>query len=726
MKTGKTFILFFTLLLFAFVTNAQEYVTGLSINEQVAKVYSKKQTENNKKCGCSGVKQKSSLQLPFFDDFTYSKVVPDNNKWVDDYVYINQGFPFRSVNHGVATLDVLDNKGKVYEDANWVKFTADYLTSVPIRTDSVFSPAPKKLDISDSLYFSFFYQPQGRGDEPEAWDSLILQFAYRTGDTVFDYMDSIDVLVDYYTDFYNRDTIFPGDTLWAPPGCNPNVFTISYTYMFPGQIVTVPCDSVFIPETKWKTVWETEGMSLMDFQKKYKTNFRQVLIPLDTSIFFYDAFQFRFLNYASIANDVIPGWKSNCDQWNIDYVYLNYDRTINDTTYTDVSFTDRAPSFLKRYSIMPYKQYIADAFNSIAEYFKVYFSNKDSVKRDFKYFYKAERVGENSGYTSDVSDISVDPYFQYDFRDTLPPWQLDTAACVNNCYEYFVAQYFDLDYGIDSLSYNITHYIKFSDNNGTEHLDSIIYHQGFYNYFAYDDGIPELGYGLEPSGAECAYQFAVTDPDTLKGVQIYFNRTLGNANEVYFNLRVWRDNNGAPGQVAYTEENVKVKWNSDAIYGYYYYKLSEPVPVSGIFYVGWEQIQNGSLNVGFDANNDKYDKIFYTLDNTWHNSNFHGALMIRPVVGFDGFVGTKELINDKFRKLNIYPNPASDYFKFDKNLISQNINNKIIVYNMLGAEVLKQPLKTNKINISHLNNGLYIIKVEKDGYNYTSRLLINR
>ena len=36
-------------------------------------------------------------------------------------------------------------------------------------------------------------------------------------------------------------------------------------------------------------------------------------------------------------------------------------------------------------------------------------------------------------------------------------------------------------------------------------VDSTIYHQGFYNYYAYDDGTPEMGYGLEPAGAQLGY-----------------------------------------------------------------------------------------------------------------------------------------------------------------------------------------------------------------------------
>ncbi len=727
MKTTEKILFVFVFLFSASFLHAQEYLTGLGLNEQVADKW-KNAESHPEKCGCGSENQKASMSLPFFDDFTGSKVYPDKNKWADRDAFVNQSFPFRSVNHGVATLDALNNKGAVYEEANWVTFVADHLTANPIRTDSVFSPSETALSVEDSLYLSFFYQPQGRGDEPEPWDSLLLQFSYRTGDTIFDHMDSIEVQVDYYLQYYNKDTIFPGDTLWAPPGCNPNVYSISYEQLVTGQWVMVPCDSVMVPETKWRTVWSTPGMSLLAFQKKYKTNFRQVLVPLDDTIYFFDAFQFRFVNLASIANDIVPEWKSNCDQWNVDYVYLNKDRSSQDTTYAQVGFTDNSGSFLKRYRSMPYRQYRADAFNSIAPQFKIYYANLDSVTHEADYYYQVKRLGPvNGGYEYGDNTFSLQPYYQLNFGDTLPPWQLDTMICQQNCSMVSVGQYFDLDYNVDSMSYSITHYLSSTAADGTPIKDSLKYHLGFYNYFAYDDGVPELGYGIEPAGAECAYRFSTNTADTLQAVQIYFNRTLGNANEVYFKLKIWRDNNGKPGEVAYEEDNVKVAWNNSRIYGFHYYALQEPVVVSGKFYVGWEQYQNGSLNVGFDANSDARENIFYTVDGEWHVSAYHGALMMRPVVGYKGYVGLREQEDTKSRSMVVYPNPANQYFNFPEELISSDTeNDRLTVYNLMGVPVITRNLTSNRINIARLTPGIYIVQIIKQGKSYTSRLVIRK
>ena len=64
---------------------------------------------------------------------------------------------------------------------------------------------------------------------------------------------------------------------------------------------------------------------------------------------------------------------------------------------------------------------------------------------------------------------------------------------------------------------------------------------------------------------------------------------------------VWDDNNGIPGNVIYTKEEVMVE-QGNAINGFYTYTIPEGVMVNGIFYVGWKQRSETFLNAGFDVN----------------------------------------------------------------------------------------------------------------------------
>ncbi len=117
--------------------------------------------------------QKALLTLPFIDDFSQQWVYPDTNLWEDFNVYINSSFADNPKSYGVATFDGLKPNGKPY---NFIDPTAhgiaDYLTSKPIDLSGT----------SDSVYLSFYYQPQGNGNPPENKDSLILEFK-MPGDT---------------------------------------------------------------------------------------------------------------------------------------------------------------------------------------------------------------------------------------------------------------------------------------------------------------------------------------------------------------------------------------------------------------------------------------------------------------------------------------------------------------------------------------------------------------
>ena len=75
-----------------------------------------------------------------------------------------------------------------------------------------------------------------------------------------------------------------------------------------------------------------------------------------------------------------------------------------------------------------------------------------------------------------------------------------------------------MNYLHDSASYEIKHYV-YDSTCVPPLMDSMVYRQGFYNYYAYDDGTPEMGYGVVPSGAAFAVRFELSDYDTISGVQ---------------------------------------------------------------------------------------------------------------------------------------------------------------------------------------------------------------
>ena len=584
------------------------------------------------------VREQQALTIPFFDDFSNSKVYPDSTKWMDRSAFVNPGFPLNPVTRNAATLDVLDAQGCVYPHAISNPFIAEYLTSMPIRLDSVFEPDSRALTPADSLYFSFFYQPQGNGNPPESQDSLVLEFGLPTE-----------------------------------------------------------------ADTNWFHIWSAPGQTLSQFLAENDSNyFKQVMIPITDEKFFTSNFLFRFYNYASIVNQSQPSSRGNEDNWNIDVVYLNYGRNINDKSYPKVCFTGPTPSFLKRYQSMPYKHYRANPTASIAEEYELQVSNLDNQAHTMKHRYIVEQVNGNQAYT---------------YPSTYPI--MLGAQSFNYHKTAFVSQLFSMDYDRDSTSYIIRHYISDSTYNPPM-VDSMIYKQGFYNYFAYDDGIPELGYGVESSaGGAFAVQFELSEMDTLRGVQILFNHTLRDANNKYFDIVVWKDNNGKPGDEVFRLSGRRPEWE-DQIYHFVYYPFHQRIRLNGVFYVGIEQQSSGLINVGFDASIDNSRYNFFNVTGSWQPSSKPGSIMIRPVVGASYFIGVDDnQINDP---ITVYPIPAISTLHIG----GVNHGNSIAMYDITGRKVLEEAF-TEELSIRHLPNGLYLMNIiTAEGKVISKKIMVNR
>ena len=148
------------LFLFAGDVFSQGFIeTGLFSNPEVEARYAE---------GPWKLKNSDTLELPFLDDFSKTYVYPDSTLWADNYVFVNNDFGLNPPTIGVATFDMLDEKGRIYEDASSSGFYADTLTSFPINTD---------YPGDTTIILSFWYQPKGvANNAPEAGDSLLLQF----------------------------------------------------------------------------------------------------------------------------------------------------------------------------------------------------------------------------------------------------------------------------------------------------------------------------------------------------------------------------------------------------------------------------------------------------------------------------------------------------------------------------------------------------------------------
>ncbi len=106
-------------------------------------------------------------------------IVPPEDReivWTTNSAFLNYSMGEEPPTIGIATLDGLDSTGFPYvmPGPSDVYGPADELTSAPIWLKT--RPGGGTYNNGDSLYLSFYYQPQGVGNRPEPEDSLIVEF----------------------------------------------------------------------------------------------------------------------------------------------------------------------------------------------------------------------------------------------------------------------------------------------------------------------------------------------------------------------------------------------------------------------------------------------------------------------------------------------------------------------------------------------------------------------
>lgn len=468
--------------------------------------------------------------------------------------------------------------------------------------------------------------------------------------------------------------------------------------------------------TLWESIWKMDGIPLDSFRAIYDTSFIQVMIPITNADYFMPNFKFRFYNYAHIPSADKPSWRSGMySHWNLDYLILDANRTYSDTSYNDMAIQTVQNTLLIDYYSMPWNQFIASSTNMM-EYGKgVRFKNMDdSAKNVNQYFFITDLWTKMEVFVPDPNPNSTNIGSQVQ-KMFYPNY--DTFSFTSTAPQYPEFQ----------VTYSVFTNTAPPDIIRTN--DTMSFYQKFYNYFSYDDGVPEAGYGLSVANGRLAYQFKINTPDTLQSIEMYFNQTLGNSNQQYFYLTIWDDNNGVPGNVIYEKSGKRPEFESD-LFRYHTYVLEYPLAISGNIYIGWRQTTKDNLNIGFDFSNDQSSKIFYNVTGEWLNSGYKGSIMMRPILGSElhAHVGIKEenkkqIIEDFI----IYPNPSNGVFYLYNKNSSHLSQAQINVFDLAGRKVYSDKYAP-QLNLKSLHTGVYvlqIIDIDKQ-LNIQRKIIINR
>jgi hypothetical protein len=549
--------------------------------------------------------------------------------------------------------------------------------------------------------------------DPSKWsdDFVFINNTYTTdqittGVATFDALDNTGRLYEAASGFvFEADflTSQPIDLELAPS----DSIRLSFFYQ-PGGLADVPevNDSLvlqfFSPsEAEWYSVWKKEGGAYHGF--------RPVIMRIDDPRYLQKGFRFRFISHASLSSNLSePSMAGNCDQWNIDYVLLDKYRDDGDTLFQDVALRHPHRSLLSGHEAMPWKQFLKVSLNEMAPAIPVSYRNNDAIIRNVTRNFEIVDLYQNSvAFSFSAGAANVDPQTNVDYN----------AALIYTFSTSFT----------DSALFMIKSWL-ITDNFDPKENDTVIYYQKFGNYFAFDDGSAESGYGINGLGsrnAMVACRFKSFIEDTLRAISICFNDSYLNANQRVFDLMVWDDNAGIPGNVIYQQEEEMVQQGED-LNGFHTYRLKQSVKVDGTFYVGWKQRTETFLNAGLDLNTPHNGKQLYWINGNWTESGVQGSLMIRPVTGPPIATSINDILYRKDKAISFYPNPAVNFITIDDEDLEKEGGAYISIIDLSGRVVLRVPF-ARKTDISGLSPGMYIISASLNGKPYgTNRLIKTR
>ena len=520
----------------------------------------------------------------------------------------------------------------------------------PFSSDTLTSlPIDIHFPGDTSIYLSFWVQPGGHGNQPKPSDSLILE--------LYDSLDSVWV------------------SAWSA--------------------------SANHPDSSLRERFHLSNLHRSTASDSLHREFFNVHIQINDQRFLTRSFQFRFRNIASISeNNHVPGLRGNSDHWHLDLVYLNRWRTSVDTLLDDVAIHQPLRSVLRTYESIPWAHFNQQARNEeLPRVIRLGLESRNlgpdtwNVSREFAI--TNHSTGATTRFTADATNVYP--------REMIDLSRLDDSYTFQSAWQ-------------DSAMFTFTNNLSTDLNPITSHLrwnDTVRYSQKFVNYYAYDDGSAESGYGLFGEGSQngkVAVMFKNFKPDTLRGVYIYFNQTYQNASQKYFRLGIWADSNGSPGDLIYDQFGLRPIY-TDSINRFALFRLNEPLWIeAGTFYMGWMQVTADMLNVGFDLNRVNNSKLFYNIGGAWQNSRFEGTLMIRPVFGYftENATGLNPLA--KPSPLKVFPNPANEYIQVVHD--GQTLGDELVsIYSVTGQLVHRVQLASGIVSIGHLPRGTYVVRL---------------
>jgi hypothetical protein len=643
--------------------------------------------------------------------------------------FVNNVYPINHPSINVVTFDGLKSSGFPYVSSNQSsEGSTDSLISQVIdlknKKDSLYTQ-------KDNLFLSFYWQSAGLGEQADPNDSLRLQFKTNG---------------DLWKTVWVMNTKSLNDTV-----------KVNYIEKTKGKVWdSAKKDSIvkdiFVP-VKYDVIARKD------------TAFIQVSIPIRASIFLHENFQFKFESFGQQSGQF--------DAWHIDYVYLNkrteridfdyrddYYRFISDVAVRGASnnTSKNSMNLLESFSSMPLKQFLKNKTNEFSKKLSANFTYLGSLSDKPEYSFKIQNLTNKSLYEGKVFSESIEldrnkksiaiPFYNkvWDL-----PNDLNTTLNLDNAKKAILKTTFSAKTSGSKVQQ--VPEIDFTRNDTlstTTVLD---------DYYAYDDGNAEMGVYVPQGFARVAAKFTTNQADSVSAIRIKFAPSLRSIAGQEISLQIMdADNNGNPGKILLQKTvaiqyadtskidfigknegfvNFDMKKDIRQVDGELSRIINTPIAVPKVFFIGYSQSSdNEPVIVGLDRNNPQFGiNYYYNIGNGWSQNNdikgnavkyVKGSLMMRPVMGGKVIEKTKweklilanesEIIDNT---LVISPNPSDGIIRWNESSLKD-----VEILDLSGKIIFQKHTDNQEIDASHLNSGLYLLKLSNQKNTFVRKIII--
>lgn len=492
---------------------------------------------------------------------------------------------------------------------------------------------------------------------------------------------------------------------------------------------------------EWETVSTITVLPTLEKEKFYQT-----LIQVQGDRFFTNDFQFQLRSFGRQSGPY--------DTWNVDYFYLNKNRSATDVGVPDQAISSPLTTILQgQYRAMPYYHFLANP-EVVAPKFNVYNLRGDPpdvlnyyIEGVFtSYFYGADTTestvvlanldpdptppnseginddGTGTIFPFESKTVTVKHINSIDTITTLNP-QAD-AAVIELKANLITGDNINPDTGGPADDYDPTYMpIDFRVN------DTIRSRYELTNYYAYDDGVAEYAGGLISAGNVFAYRFDLPENlnDTLRLLEafdIYFPPfgITSNQNVDFF---VFKEQGGKPEEILVRVSSVSIRREGNNTFQRIRFLPAVEIEQNALF-IGWRQPVSGELFVGIDNSNDTSDKMFFNPGGSINpdpaawvaNTVVKGSFMVRPVFS----TGKQDLTTgiEEDTRLALYPNPNRGSFQIEGK--PENISVITITGQAISFETESFDDKTYvRVNAP---SGLYVVRYSSQGVVHAQKVII--